>query len=179
MAVLVTFGCAALAASVFWLHIGIQPVLSGSMRPTYGPGWAIVTRPIPVSQVKPGDIVVFTPPGESAQFAHRVVKVSDGSTHPVITTKGDANPVPDPWHARLDSSSVPKVVGEVPWLGYVMVYMGRQWLHALLVAVLGTALCVLGTRAILRSGYGDEALGDAEASERLRLATGTVSGHGG
>lgn len=141
--------CAACAVAVFWLHIGVRPVLSASMRPTYGPGWAIITRPIPVNQVRPGDIVVFTPPGESAEFAHRVMTVSGPSEHPVITTKGDANPAPDPWHARLDGSTVPEVVGEVPWVGYAIVDLKDQWARVLLIAVVGLGSCYVGTQAIL------------------------------
>lgn len=178
LAALVALGLASLAAAVFLLHLGVRPVLSGSMRPTYGPGWAIITRPIPVSGVRPGDIVVFTPPGEQAPFAHRVTSVSGGPAHPVITTKGDANPGPDPWHARLEGSTVPEVVGEVPWLGYLMVALERQWLHVLLVGVLGTAMCVVGTRAILRDGS-EEPQPDTRPSERLRLATGPVPAPGG
>jgi signal peptidase len=138
-----------LAAAVFWLHLSIRPVLSGSMRPTYGPGWAIVTRSIPVGQVEPGDIVVFTPPSSSTPFAHRVVSVTPSPRGPVVTTKGDANPVADPWHARLEGRTVPEVVGAVPVVGYLMVGLGRPLVHVLLVAVLGSALCVVGVRSIL------------------------------
>jgi signal peptidase I len=137
------------ALAVFFLHLSVHPVLTGSMRPTFGPGWAIVTKQIPVSQVRPGDIVLFKPPGEAAQYAHRVVTVADSSGHPVITTKGDANRAPDIWHARLNGSTVPEVVGEVPGLGTVMVDVRDQWTHAVAVVFLGIAFCILGTRAIL------------------------------
>ncbi len=142
----------AAAAAVFLFHLGIRPVLSGSMRPTYGPGWAIVTRPIPVADVRKGDIVVFTPPGLSSPFAHRVVSVSGSPSHPVITTKGDANSAPDPWHARLDGPTVPEVVTAVPWLGRLMLDVESRDLRLFLLVVAGLALCVAGTRFILRGG---------------------------
>jgi signal peptidase I len=141
------FTCSALA--VFWFHLSVHPVLTGSMSPTYGPGWAIITRPIPVSQVRPGDIVLFKPPNAEAQYAHRVVTVSGSSAHPVITTKGDANSAPDLWHARLDGRTVPEVIGEVPGVGWVMVDIRDQWAHVVVVAILGIAVCIVGTRAIL------------------------------
>jgi signal peptidase I len=147
------FTCTALA--LFLFHMSVHPVLTGSMRPTFGPGWAIITKPIPVSDVRPGDIVLFKPPGDAAQYAHRVVTVSGSPAHPVITTKGDANPVPDAWHARLNGATVPEVVAEVPAVGYVMVDIRDQWTHAVLVALLGIALCIVGTRAIL-GGSGAE-----------------------
>lgn len=142
----------ATAASVFLLHLGIRPVLSGSMRPAYGPGWAIVTRQVPVADVRKGDIVVFTPPGLSSPFAHRVVSVSGPLDHPVITTKGDANSAPDPWHARLDGSTVPEVVAAVPWVGGLMSDLESGNLRLLLTVVAGLALCFAGTRFILRGG---------------------------
>jgi len=139
-----------IAVAVLWLHIGIRPVLSGSMRPTYAPGWAIVTRQIPLSAVRRGDIIVFTPPGSDAQFAHRVTSVSGPANDPIVTTKGDANPSPDAWHLRLEGTTVPEVVTEVPWLGSIMVDFEHQWEHAALIALLGLGICFGGTKAILR-----------------------------
>jgi signal peptidase I len=148
------------AVAVFSLHLSIRPVLSGSMRPTYAPGWAIVTRPTPTSQVRPGEIIVFTPPGSSAQYAHLVVSVSGPAGHPVITTKGDANRTADPWHLRLHGSTVPTVVAKVPWLGWVMVDFENRWGRVLLIGVLGLGACFGGTRAILRGRSGDQVEGN-------------------
>jgi signal peptidase len=142
----------ATAGAVFGFRLSIRPVLSASMRPTYGPGWIIVTRSIPVSSVRPGDIVVITPPGSDVQVAHRVVTVSGPRRDPVITTKGDANPGPDPWRAHFDGSEVPEVVGEVPGLGYVMVALEHSRARVVLIALLGLALAVEGARAILHEG---------------------------
>jgi signal peptidase len=140
------------AGAVFWLRLSVRPVLSPSMRPTYGPGWVIVTRSVPVSQIRPGDIVVITPPGSTVQVAHRVVTVSGPPRDPVITTKGDANPGPDPWRARLDGSQVPEVVGEAPALGYVLAFLEQGATRAVVVGVLGLGLATAGTSSILRAG---------------------------
>lgn len=141
--------CSALALLTFSLHLGFRPVLTGSMRPAYGPGALLVTRAVPVSSVRPGMIVVFTPPGEHVQFAHRITTVTGSSSHPTITTKGDANPAPDPWHAQLSSSTVPEVVAAVPWVGGLVT--GMRGALATILVVLG-ALCaaVAGSRWILR-----------------------------
>ena len=140
--------CATVA--VFWLHLGLRPVLSGSMRPTYGPGWAVVTRPLPVGQLRPGDIIVFRPPGSNVAFAHRVTSVSGPSGQPVVTTKGDANRYADPWRMRLESKTVPVVVAEVPWLGWVMVDFQSRWAHVLLIGGIDLGICLAGATAILR-----------------------------
>ena len=155
------------ALAVFWLHIAVRPVLSGSMRPTFDPGWAIITKPIPVSDVHRGEILVFTPPGSAAQYAHRVVEVSWSHAHPVITTKGDANATPDLWHARLNGPTVPEVVGEVPAVGWVMVDIKDQWAHVALVLVLGIGLCIVGTRAILGGAPAEPARHTRRARPRV------------
>lgn len=143
----------AAAVAVLWLHLGIQPVLSGSMRPTYGPGWIVITRAIPVADVRPGDIIEFIPPGSKQQYAHRVVSVSGSPRERIITTKGDANARPDPWRARLEGKTVPQVIGEFPMLGWVMVGIERVLrspvARALVIGGSGVSLCFAGTRSIL------------------------------
>ncbi len=140
--------CCGLAAATFTLHLGIRPVLTGSMRPTYGPGALLVTKAVPARDVRPGMIVVFTPPGDHAQFAHRVTSVTGPASQPVITTKGDANPAPDPWHTQLTSASVPEVVAEIPWVGRVLVGM-HGGLQIALIIMGGLGAAVAGSRWIL------------------------------
>jgi signal peptidase I len=147
---LLSLSLAGIAAAVFWFHLSARPVLSGSMRPTFAPGSVIVTGALPVSQIRAGDIIMFTPPGWSASVAHRVVSVSGPVDHPVISTKGDANPVKDPWHARLNGTTVPEVVASVPWVGWAMTDVAHHWLRAFLIALVGLGVAIPGVRAILR-----------------------------
>lgn len=138
-------GLAAVGA-VLALHLGMQPVLSGSMRPAYAPGDAIVTRRIPVRALRPGMIAVIIPPGHVAPYAHRVVSVTGDPAAPIITTKGDANPVADPWHARLTAATVPTVIAVVPKLGYLLVWLHRPAVLAALIAAFGLTFTVALTR---------------------------------
>src|SRR5947199_7248243 len=78
LGLIVTFTVSALV-----FHVRVSPVLTGSMRPTYAPGDVIVTRQVNVLSLRPGDIAVFVPPGESAAFAHRVTSVSVHEGHVV------------------------------------------------------------------------------------------------
>ena len=139
----------AVAALTFIFHLGLKAVLSGSMRPAFAPGSVIVTHRIPTSELRSGDILVFTPPGLHVQFAHRVVTVSGSSDDRVITTKGDANHVLDPWHAHLIGSMVPVVVVAIPWIGNVLDRVQGLALRLTLLIVAGLLLCLAGTRAIL------------------------------
>ena len=100
------------AALLFFLHLSVQPVLTGSMRPTYAPGWAVVSRAIPVSAIRPGMVVIFVPPGQVGVLCPPGGdRVGPDRCSRIITTKGDANPAADPWHARIAAHSIQQVVG--------------------------------------------------------------------
>ncbi len=142
--------CTLLALAVVVLHLEIRPVLTGSMVPTYGPGALLVTRAVPTADLHKGMIVLFVPPGEHAEFAHRITSVTGSPTHPIITTKGDANKAADPWHAQLTSPTIPEVVASVPWAGRLMVGL-RGPVQLLLVVGGGAVVAVAGTRRILYS----------------------------
>jgi len=131
-------------------HLGLSPVLTGSMRPTFSPGDAVVTRTVSVQSLHPGDVAVFVPPGESTPYAHRITSVHDTAAGVVITTKGDANPAPDAWHATLNTPTVRKVVFAVPFIGRLMVWLHGPLLRAFAIALVGLVLTALGTRALLR-----------------------------
>lgn len=148
-AAVLTAAIAALAFMIVVFHIELRPVLTGSMVPTYGPGALLVTKPVPVTELRKGMIVLFVPPGQRAEFAHRITSVTGGRSHPIVTTKGDANKAPDPWRAQLDSATVPEVVGSVPWLGRLMVGL-RGPIQIALIVLGGLTVGVGGTRWILR-----------------------------
>lgn len=155
--VVLTAAFVAAGTLVFVLHLRFQTVLSGSMRPAFAPGAVIVTEPVAVSQLRVGMIVVFEPPGEHQAYAHRIVALSGPAADPVITTKGDANPVPDPWRVHLTGTTVPRVIVAVPEAGRLWAAL-RSHLVALAVAVVGISIAVAGTRAILRGGSARPAL---------------------
>lgn len=138
------------AALLFFFHLSVQPVLTGSMRPTFAPGSAVVSRSIPVGAIRPGMVVIFVPPGKSASFAHRVVTVSGPAGDRIITTKGDANPSSDPWRARIAAPSIQQVVWSVPAVGKVMVAMHGEGLRIALLSLAGLFVAISGVRAILR-----------------------------
>ena len=112
---------AALAVTVVTMHLGVRAVLTGSMRPDYGPGALLLTKRIPIDTIRPGMVVLFVPPGHSDEYAHRIVTVTGPKDAPVVTTKGDANKVADPWHAKLVSPTISEVIGSLPGLGRVVV----------------------------------------------------------
>src|SRR5688500_7107925 len=119
-AVVIVFLATCVAAPL--LHIGYSPVLTGSMRPAFGPGDLLITAPKAVVDLQPGDVAVFTPPGETAPYAHRITAIAGIPEHPVLTTKGDANPAADKWRAKLDQAQVPVVAATVPHVGNALLW---------------------------------------------------------
>ncbi len=69
------------------------------------------------------------------QVLHRIASLQDN----VVTTKGDANSVADPWHANLAGPTGYRLVFVVPFLGWL-----TELRSALLIAAgLAVALLVL------------------------------------
>lgn len=141
----------AVCAGKVFLHLGMSPVLTGSMRPAFAPGDAILTRPVAVSALHPGMVVVFVPPGHQTAFAHRIVSVSGTPSHPVLVTKGDANPAPDHWRVRLSTPTITQVVGSVPKVGYPLTWLREPRWRAAVIGALGLLMTVAFTRSVLRS----------------------------
>lgn len=77
-------------------------VLTGSMRPHYPPGTLVVARPVPVDDLRVGDVVTYQlRSGEPTVVTHRVTAIGvavDGET--VLRTRGDANRADDPAPVR-------------------------------------------------------------------------------
>ena len=69
-----------------------------SMRPLFRPGDRIRFFPCRAEDVRQGDVIIFTPPGQKERVVHRVVSTGpDG-----IRTQGDANPYRDAWGLRQE-----------------------------------------------------------------------------
>lgn len=72
-------------------------ILTGSMKPGLPPGTLVVVRPVPIEDIRVGDVVTYQlESGKSPVVTHRVVEVRqqlDGDT--VLITRGDANEAVD------------------------------------------------------------------------------------
>ncbi len=115
--VLVAAGVAVIAAGIGFrlADFHAQTVLSGSMRPTVSPGDLAITQGVPVSSLRVGDVIVFTPLSEARPVLHRIASLEGDA----ITTKGDANSVADPWHLTLQGATQYRLVFVVPFLGWL------------------------------------------------------------
>ena len=118
--------------------VGLDPVLSGSMRPLAQPGDLAVTSRVPASSLRVGDVIVFIPPHETQQVMHRIATLETVDGHIVITTKGDANNAPDNWKATLAGTDARRLAFMVPLVGWLPEYRG--WFLIAAGVVLGLVL---------------------------------------
>ena len=149
---LVTVGLLALH---FVLGMGLATVLSSSMRPTFAPGDAIITRNVSLTQIHPGQVIIYHPPGEDIKLAHRIVSLRWQGNRALIVTKGDANPTSDaPFF--IGRSGGPVVIGTVPHLGTALSWVNpqRPESRALLVGLIGLFFTVGATRRAFRPSAG-------------------------
>jgi signal peptidase len=93
-------------------------VLTGSMRPHLAPGTVVFETAKPLPSLRVGDVITYQIPVEDHRVVtHRVFEILDAGLHPVVRTKGDANPDPDPWTAELTGARAWHVRAAVPWVG--------------------------------------------------------------
>ncbi|PYF97781.1 signal peptidase, endoplasmic reticulum-type [Georgenia satyanarayanai] len=139
---------ATLAGLLVWtvlpVLIGWQPavVLSGSMEPAIRTGDVVVTREVPASRLRPGQVLLADAPGEEdSRLLHRFDSTDDDGA---IVLQGDANAAPDTMPVTADAVHGVGVL-RVPWVGlpYAWTVQGRYLPLALSVLVLGACL-VLG-----------------------------------
>jgi signal peptidase len=133
------------AVFAFWfgLRVGLRTdypllaVASGSMRPTLNIGDLIIVQgfsnynEINAVPAPDGTIIVFHKPSDPEELiVHRAVDKADENGTWFFQTKGDNNGSPDYWTGDGTSSGwvsqrllVGKVVGVVPWVGNVPLFI--------------------------------------------------------
>ncbi|MET1087503.1 MAG: signal peptidase I [Arthrobacter sp.] len=101
--------------------IGYQTstMLTGSMSPLINPGDVVITQPVPVDQVKVGDIITYHIPVEDQRVeTHRITKLTTNPDGRItVQTKGDANNGADPWVATFEAGNVDRHVATIPYIG--------------------------------------------------------------
>ncbi|HEY3070902.1 MAG TPA: signal peptidase I [Gaiellaceae bacterium] len=99
-------------------------ITSGSMTGTYDRGSVVFDDVVPVSDLRVGDAITYTPPpgsGPTGLITHRIVWIgSDQLGRRVLRTKGDANETADPWTFSLDGQTQARVAFDIPYVGYVI-----------------------------------------------------------
>ena len=121
------------------LVFGLRPadVVSGSMRPTLPVGSVVLTKEVPASTLRVGDIVQVPRTDTDGVVTHRIQQIAadtDGTYR--LTLKGDANKIADPQPYTVRTAGLYKA--DIPVLGAV-----AEWVKAYPVYAVAIMLAVL------------------------------------
>jgi signal peptidase I len=159
-------------------------ITSGSMTGAYDRGSIVFDKPVPVTDLKVGDVITYSPPastGIDGLVTHRIVSIEQhGARGESFQTKGDANAKPDPWRFQLDQPTQARVAFAVPFVGYGIAALSMAPVRMLLIG-LPAILIALALIARLWREAGEEAYRRnlaiiAEHEERLAAAPPTRGG---
>src|SRR3954451_5843964 len=141
-------------------------IVSGSMTGTYDRGSLVLDEVVPVASLKRGDVITYRPPAASGVehlVTHRIYAIGRGPHgERVFRTKGDANPVADPWTFTLGGPRQARVRFGVPYAGFAVAALSDRRARMLLVG-LPAALIALATLARLWREAGAEVAGEEPA----------------
>jgi signal peptidase len=138
---------AALAAALVLLPavVGWQryAIVSGSMSGTYDAGSLVLADVVPVAELAVGDVITYQPPAGDHLITHRIAWIGrDDAGRRLFRTKGDANPIADPWTFRLDRGEQARVRFGVPYAGHALTALGRRDVRLAVIAL--PALLIAG-----------------------------------
>jgi signal peptidase I len=126
-------------------------ILTGSMTGTYDRGSIVYDRPVPVSDLKVGDPITYSPPPgftHQARVTHRIWSIHLGPDgERIFKTKGDANRHPDVWQFTLNQATQERVVFHVPEVGYLFLLLSLRDFRIVLV---GVPAVIIGLILMLR-----------------------------
>jgi len=131
-------------------------IKSGSMQPTFDVGALIVTKPIPATQFKPGDIVTFHYKQVGNDLVtHRVMEIKRDAGRVNFVTKGDANFAEEQWHVNADTK-LGKTQFHINFVGRIVSLVGDKYVRVVALLLGAIALLVVLLRWILRESAEDE-----------------------
>jgi signal peptidase I len=118
-------------------------IVSGSMTGTYDQGSLVLADVVPVADLRVGDVITYMPPAGDHLITHRIAWTGrDDAGRRIFRTKGDANPIADPWTFRLDRPTQARVRFGVPYAGYALSALGRRDVRMFVIAL--PALLIAG-----------------------------------
>jgi signal peptidase I len=120
---------AIVAGAVFYLGLILlryEPmvIVTGSMQKTIPVGSLVVDQKVDPRQLEVGDVISFQKPlGAHGLDTHRIVAIKNDKGIRLYQTKGDSNPVADPWVISFDRGMVAhRMVFFVPYVGNALIF---------------------------------------------------------
>jgi signal peptidase len=132
-------------------------IVSGSMTGTYDRGSLVFAEVVSVASLRVGDVITYTPPSGDHLVTHRIAWIDrDEAGHRVFRTRGDANPVADPWTFRLDRPTQARVRFGVPYAGHALSALGRRDVRMIVIALPALLIAAVSLARLWRR-LGEEA----------------------
>ena len=141
-------GVAAIVAGAV-LYLGLiilryEPmvIVTGSMQKTIPVGSLVVDQKVDPRRLEVGDVISFQKPlGAHGIDTHRIIAIKSDKGMRLYQTKGDSNPVADPWIISFDRGMVAhRMVFSVPYAGNALIFarssLGRLALIAYVCVIL-------------------------------------------
>ncbi|MDO9495210.1 MAG: signal peptidase I [Nocardioides sp.] len=141
------------------LTLDVRPLVfrSGSMAPAIDTGALALVRTVPAVDLRVGDVVSVADEG-GTRVTHRVVSIATQGEQRQLTLQGDANRTAD--REVHTVSEADRVIGSVPWAGYVLGWMSGR-VGMLLLGLYGAFLA-----SVLLRGRDEEAPPRAKGRRR-------------
>jgi signal peptidase len=138
---------AIVAAAFFYLALIVlryEPmvIVTGSMQKTIPVGSLVVDQKVDPRRLEVGDVISFQKPiGAKGLDSHRIVAIKNDRGRRLYQTKGDSNPVADPWVISFDRGmAAHRVAFSVPYAGNALIFarspLGRLSLIAYVCLIL-------------------------------------------
>lgn len=126
----------------------VVAVESNSMVPTFSKGDILILQGVSEGQLKIGDIIVFSPPGQATPVVHRIVMInSDGS----VQTKGDANSGQLSFETHIAPEQIHgRAVLILPLLGWVKIGT-TEFVVPNIALVIVIAVCASGAYFVIKN----------------------------
>jgi len=128
-------------------YVVADDAMAGDRDGSIGRGSVALTREVPATDLRVGDVITFRPPAPDGlepgqSVTRRIVAIDDG----VAVTRGDGQGYDDPWTLDVTEDTFPRVVLAVPWIGYPFSGEAGQggWVVLALAAILALLLAALG-----------------------------------
>jgi len=129
-------------------------IVSGSMTGTYDQGSLVLDEVVPVGDLKVGDVITYLPPpaGPDHLVTHRIAWIGrDQGGARVFRTRGDANPIADPWTFRLAHATQARVRLGIPYAGHALSALGRRDVRLVVIALPALLIALFSLRRLWRA----------------------------
>ncbi|MFH1294715.1 MAG: signal peptidase I [Candidatus Aenigmatarchaeota archaeon] len=119
----------------------IVAVQSNSMVPTFYKGDMLLLSGVGASDIRIGDIIVFSTEERNTPIVHRVIRVNEDGT---LQTKGDANAGQLDFETKITHESIHgKVMYIIPYVGWVKIGLSEYALPFLVNNVVWVSVIVI------------------------------------